>query len=90
MPAKRSDLNALKRMLSEVDRLLKSKPIPEARLTELITASRKLTNELLAQTPDVPLERLGASLRNGDRSISSRALLGEETKAGERSRKKNH
>ena len=60
--SKRTDLNALRRMLKELERVLKIRPLPPgiaARSSELLTARIALTEDLLEQTPAAFLGSLG-------------------------------
>ena len=62
MPSKRSDLKALKRMLKELERVLKIGPLPPgiaARSNELLSASIALADDLIEQTPAAFLGSLG-------------------------------
>src|SRR3954451_8047800 len=62
MPSKRTDLNALRRMLKELERVLKMGPLPPGiagRSSELLTAGIALTEDLIEQTPAAFLGSLG-------------------------------
>ncbi len=62
MPAKHRDLQALRRLLKELERVLKLDPLPpgiQARSAELFQSIFALTDDLIQQTPASQLGTLG-------------------------------
>jgi hypothetical protein len=91
MPSKRSDLKALKRMLKELERVLKIGPLPPgiaARSNELLSASIALADDLIEQTPAAFLGSLGGqeTAKRGPEYYARIAGL-RKTRAGGRPRK---
>jgi hypothetical protein len=88
MATRRGDLQALKRLLKELERLLKMGPIPPgiaARSTELLNASIALTDDLIEQTPAKLLGALGGqeTAKRGPEYFKKIAAM-RKTKAGGR------
>jgi hypothetical protein len=91
MASKRTDLNALRRMLKELERVLKMGPLPPgiaARSSELLTSSIALTEDLIEQTPAAFLGSLGGqeTAKRGPEYYARIASL-RKTRAGGRPKK---
>lgn len=91
MPTKRQDLNALRRLLKEMERLHRIAPLPPsiaARSAELLTASIALTEDLIEQTPAAFLGSLGGqeTAKRGPEYFARIASL-RKTRAGGRPKK---
>jgi hypothetical protein len=91
VPSKRSDLKALKRILKELERVLKTGPLPPgiaARSSELLSAGIALTEDLKEQTPAAFLGSLGGqeTAKRGPEYFARIAAL-RKTRAGGRPRK---
>ena len=62
MTSSRTELQALKNLISEVDLILETTPLPQNRTTrsrELLSAALALTDDLIAQTKMSPAAVLG-------------------------------
>lgn len=91
MPAKHRDLQALRRLLKELERVLKLDPLPpgiQARSAELFQSIFALTDDLIQQTPASQLGTLGG-MKTAERGPEYyKQIAGmRKTKAGGRPKK---
>jgi hypothetical protein len=91
MPTKRTDLHTLKRLLNELDRVLKSRPLPpdiSARSQELFRSIFALTDDLIERTPAAQLGALGGkeTAKRGPEYFASISAM-RKTRRGGRPRK---
>jgi hypothetical protein len=91
MPSKRSDLHTLKRLLKELDRVLKMGPLPRGiseRSAELLESAFVLTDDLIERTPAAVLGSLGGqqTAKRGSEYYAKIAAM-RKTRAGGRPRK---
>lgn len=87
MPTKRQDLNALRTLLKELERLHRMGPLPAsiaARSAELLTTSIALTEDLIEQTPAAFLGSLGGqeTAKRGPEYFARIAGMRKERKGG--------
>ena len=94
MTTSRTELQALKNLISEVDLILETTPLPQnrtARSRELLSAALELTDDLIIQTKLLPaavLGRKGGSTTAKRGSEYFRQLAAKrKTRAGGRPRK---
>ena len=94
MPSDRSELTALKNILSEVDLILETTPLPEnrtARSRELLRAALAITDDLMKQSHLAPAAVMGhkggsTTAKRGSEYMRQLAAR-RKTRAGGRPRK---
>jgi hypothetical protein len=91
MPSKRTDLQALKRLIKELERVLRMGPIPagiQNRSEELFRAIYALTDDLIERTPAAMLGSLGGqeTAKRGPEYYAKIAGM-RKTRAGGRPKK---
>jgi hypothetical protein len=90
--ARRNDLNALRNMITEAQRILATTKLPEARSErayELLTAAVSLADDLLAQSPAAALGRRGgqSTAKRGSDYFRKIASMRKERKGGRTSKR---
>ncbi|MGA8597011.1 MAG: hypothetical protein WB676_20050 [Bryobacteraceae bacterium] len=93
MPSKHTDLQTLKRLLKELERVLRMGPLPPgiaARSEELLRSIFALTDDLIERTPAAVLGSLGGreTAKRGPEYFKKIAAM-RKTKAGGRPRKRS-
>jgi hypothetical protein len=91
MPSKRPDLHTLKRLLKELERILKMEPLPRGiseRSQELLESIAALTDDLIERAPAAVLGQLGGktTAKRGSEYYAKIADL-RKTRAGGRPQK---
>ena len=94
MPSKSRDLSALRRLIRELERVLKAGPVPktvDARVAELFRSIFALTDDLIERTPAAILGARGGTKTAERARVHYRQIAAmRKTKGGGRPRKIEH